>query len=261
MPAATQVFVDDLDELELTEEDTHHLSQVLRLAPGEMVIASDGAGAWRTCRYTGGSAHSGHRRAAGRSRMLEADGPLVREPAATSEVVVGFAPVKGERPEWVVQKLTELGVDRIAVLRSSRSVVRWERGRERAAIERLKRVSRQAAAQSRRARLPRLIGVVSLGQLRESVSPGALALAEPGADPPLAALSAVAVGPEGGWDDAERDGADQLVGLGQGILRAETAAVAAGYLLCALRDRIVLAAGGPGASPDRRDAEIRGGQG
>ena len=42
------------------------------------------------------------------------------------EVTVAFAPVKGDRPEWVVQKLVEIGVDRIVVLRSARSVVVWE---------------------------------------------------------------------------------------------------------------------------------------
>ena len=38
----------------------------------------------------------------------------------------GFAPTKGDRPEWVTQKLTELGVDRIVPIATARSVVRWE---------------------------------------------------------------------------------------------------------------------------------------
>jgi 16S rRNA (uracil1498-N3)-methyltransferase len=149
---------------------------------------------------------------------------------------VGFAPVKGERPEWVVQKLTELGVDRIVVVRSARAVVRWDEGRETRAVDRLRRVACQAAAQSRRAWLPEVVGVVSLVEMRALVAPVALALAEPGADPPTSATTAVAVGPEGGWEESELDRGDPLVGLGPGILRAETAAVAAGVLLCAMRD-------------------------
>lgn len=231
--AASQVFVDDLDALEISEEDEHHLDHVLRLGRGEVVIACDGTGTWRTCRY------------GGRSRSLEPDGPIVHEPPAARKIAVGFVPVKGERPEWVVQKLTELGVDQIALLRSARSVVQWERARETKAMERLRKISRQAAAQSRRAWLPELNGVVSLSELRESLSPEPLALAEPGGGSPAADLAALAVGPEGGWDPSELEGAGRLVGLGQGILRAETAAVAAGFLLCALRDRIVVASRGP----------------
>jgi len=173
--------------------------------------------------------------------MLEADGSVQHEPPPTRQVVVGFAPVKGERPEWVAQKLTELGVDRIALVRSARSVVRWDDDREVRAVERLRRVARQAAAQSRRAWLPELIGVVSLSELRLLVAPRSLALAEPGSAPPSEDTVALAVGPEGGWDQSELEGGDHLVGLGQGILRAETAAVAAGFLLCALRDGVVVA--------------------
>jgi len=274
--AATQVYVEDLEDLELSEEDSHHLSHVLRLGRGEVVVACDGAGGWRICRFighrvqaghsdlSGHSGHSGRSKSSGaavRSRLLEADGPLVLEPPPTTRIVVGFVPVKGERPEWVVQKLTELGVDRIAVMRSTRSVVRWDRGREKGAIERLRRVAREAAAQSRRAWLPELSGVLSLAQLRAAVVPGRLALAEPGAEPPAAALTATAVGPEGGWDDSERDDADLLVGLGRGILRAETAAVAAGVLMCALRDRIVSPDRGAGAAPEDAETPNRGKEG
>ncbi|MGD0255636.1 MAG: RsmE family RNA methyltransferase [Acidimicrobiales bacterium] len=227
MRAAAQVFVRDLATLEVAADEAHHLAQVLRLRRGETLVACDGSGRWCTCRYTA---------SADPSRLLEADGAPCFEPAPETTVVVGFAPVKGERPEWVVQKLTELGVDRIVVVRSARAVVRWDEGRETRAVDRLRRVACQAAAQSRRAWLPEVVGVVSLVEMRALVAPVALALAEPGADPPTSATTAVAVGPEGGWEESELDRGDPLVGLGPGILRAETAAVAAGVLLCAMRD-------------------------
>jgi 16S rRNA (uracil1498-N3)-methyltransferase len=239
--AAAQVFVTDLDALELAADDIHHLSQVLRLRPGETVVACDGAGSWRQCRYTGG---------AQTSRLVEADGPLCYEPAPETAVVVGFTPTKGERPEWVTQKLTELGVDRIAVVRSARAVVRWDAGRSERAIQRLRRVARHAAAQSRRAWLPELNGFLSLAELGGLVAPRALALAEPGADPPTSDTAAVAVGPEGGWDESELASCERLVGLAPGILRAETAAMAAGLLLCSLRDGTVAAARSPGPAEE-----------
>ena len=76
------------------------------------------------------------------------------------------------------------------------------------------------------------------------MAPVPLALAHFGGEPPSVRAPAVAVGPEGGWDPAEGSGRPR-VGLGPTVLRAETAAVAAGLLLCALREGLVE----PGAGP------------
>jgi 16S rRNA (uracil1498-N3)-methyltransferase len=229
------VFVADLDAPALSEEDAHHLGRVLRLRGGEPVVAADGDGAWRLCRYVPGAAAAAGAAAAGRSASLQDAGPLHRHPAPASRVTIGFVPVKGERPEWVVQKLTELGVDHIVVLRSDRAVVRWEGERGQRALDRLRRVAREAAAQSRRPRLPSVEGVCDLGELVARVSPSPVALADPGAAAPQPDLRCLAVGPEGGWSDEERTGRARI-GLGPGVLRAETAALAGATVLCALRD-------------------------
>jgi 16S rRNA (uracil1498-N3)-methyltransferase len=225
------VFVDDLTALQPGDDDARHLGRVLRLRPGEAVIAADGRGRWRPAAYAGAG-------------PLEPTGPVVLDERPHPPVVVGFVPVKGERPEWVVQKLTEVGVDRIVVLRSARSVVRWNDARAAPVVDRLRRVAREAAAQSRRAWLPAVEGVLDLGALAALVAPGPLALAQPGASAPASATTAVAVGPEGGWDPAELAQVPRHVGLGPGILRAETAALGAGILLCALRDGLAGPAGG-----------------
>ncbi|HMQ26751.1 MAG TPA: 16S rRNA (uracil(1498)-N(3))-methyltransferase, partial [Acidimicrobiales bacterium] len=60
-------------------------------------------------------------------------------------------------------------------------------------------------------------------------------LAAAGGRPPAAGDSVVLVGPEGGWSDEERGRGLPEIGLGPTVLRAETAAVAAGVLLTALR--------------------------
>jgi len=65
-------------------------------------------------------------------------------------------------------------------------------------------------------------------------------LAEPGGAPLAATARSVAVGPEGGWSLDERHRAPATVDLGTTILRAETAAIVAGTLLLALRERRVL---------------------
>ncbi len=111
----------------LDETDLHHLVDVLRLRPGESVVACDGRGTWTSCRFRGapGGADDVDRGARSSTRQP------VTEPKASPPITLAFAPVKGDRPEWVVQKLTELGVDRIVPVRTARSVVRWEGGARR----------------------------------------------------------------------------------------------------------------------------------
>jgi 16S rRNA (uracil1498-N3)-methyltransferase len=223
------VFVDDLDRPEPTSEALHHLLRVLRLRPGELVAVSDGLGRWRPCRFTGESPSVG----------FDPDGDVVVCPRPDPPVTVAFVPVKGSRTEWVVQKLTECGVDGIAILRSTRAVVRWDDARAARSLERLDRVAREAAAQSRRPWLPQVTGVYSLEGLSKRLSPVRPAIAHPGGGPLDGGVTAVAIGPEGGWDDDELLSDLRQVGLGAGTLRAETAAVSAGVLLCALRDGLV----------------------
>ena len=126
--AAAQVLVEDPAAPVLGLPDAHHLGRVLRLGAGEAVVATDGRGRWARCRYTAGG-------------TLEPEGPVELEAAASPTLTVAFAPVKAERPDWVVEKLTELGVDRIVVLSTARSVVRWEPARARAVVARIRRVA------------------------------------------------------------------------------------------------------------------------
>jgi len=219
-------------------DDEHHLAQVLRLRAGESVVACDGAGRWRACRFAAST------RGTARSSLLEADGPVMLTARAEPDVTVAFVPVKGDRPEWVVQKLTEVGVDRIIVLASLRAVVRWDGDRAARAVARLRRVAREAAAQSRRPWLPEVTGVADLDALSQRLAPVPLALAHFGGVPPSTRAPALAVGPEGGWDPSEVAGR-RLVDLGPQVLRAETAAVAAGLLLCSLRGGLVEPSRGP----------------
>jgi 16S rRNA (uracil1498-N3)-methyltransferase len=214
-------FVDDLDRPVLTDGDRHHLGRVLRLRDGDPLTVADGAGRWRPCRF---------------GPELEPAGPVVAVPAPVPAVTVGFAPTKGDRPEWAVQKLTELGVDRVVLLVCDRSVVRWDAERAARHLDRLRSVAREAAMQCRRSRLAVLEGPVPVGSVLGE--PGA-ARAEAGGGAPSLERPVVLVGPEGGWSDAERSDGAATVGLGPHVLRTETAAVAAGAVLAALRSGVV----------------------
>ncbi|MDQ1356057.1 MAG: rRNA (uracil1498-N3)-methyltransferase [Acidimicrobiaceae bacterium] len=251
------MFVADLERPELDAADRHHLDRVLRLRPGEEVTASDGVGGWRRCEY------------AGDGRVV-AVGDIEVEARPTPLVTVAFALTKGERPEWTVQKLAEAGVDRIVPMTTGRSVVRWDGEKAARQVVRLRSVARAAAMQSRQVWLPVVDHVVAFAELvpvgsgapsalpspsgltsglaqpaaPASVAPSTsgLALAHMGGGPPSLERPVVLVGPEGGWDESELASGLPLVTLGPTVLRAETAAMAAGVLLCGLRAGVV----GPG---------------
>lgn len=227
--AAAHAFVPDVAVPILDDEDRHHLERVLRVQPGQTVTVSDGAGRWRLCTWRAGSG-------------LETAGDETREADPDPPVTVAFALTKGERPEWVVQKLTEVGVDRIVPFRAARSVVRWDTAKAATQVERWRRVARQAAMQSRRVRLPEVAAVGDFaGVVRALAEHGALAA--PGGAPPTLALPTVLVGPEGGWADEELGCGLPTMGLGPTVLRAETAAIAAGVLLCGLRSGTIRPSG------------------
>ncbi len=172
------------------------------------------------------------------------DGSVQVEPALEPALTVVFAPTKGERPEWVVQKLTELGIDRIVPLRSERSVVRWTGQRGLATVERLRRVAREAAAQCRRVWLPEVAETIGFKDLGTLGAPGEVALAQLSGDRPTVAERVIAVGPEGGWSSDELESGLPTVGFGLSVLRAETAAVTAGALMASLRTGTVAPVGG-----------------
>ena len=211
------VFVTDVERPELDAGDRHHLERVLRVRAGDAITVSDGAGRWRPCRL---------------APEIEPAGAVVVEPRPSPTLAVAIALTKGDRPELAVQKLTEVGVDEIVLFRAGRSVVRWDDGKSVRNLERLRKVAREAGMQSRRAWLPHVDGVAAFADVARR--PGA-ALADRDGDPPSLEHSLVLVGPEGGWTDEERAAPLPRVCLGSGVLRAETAAVAAGVLLVNLR--------------------------
>lgn len=225
--AAAHVFVDDLAAPVLDDVDAHHLERVLRLRVGESVTVSDGAGSWRACAYAGGAS-------------VDPLDEVHFEPAPSPAVTVGFALTKGDKPEFAVQKLTELGVDRVVPLMSARSVVRWAPEKAARNVERWARVAREAAMQCRRVWLPEVAPVLSFGEaVALCGGPEGIGLAEPG-NPPLGLTkTCVFVGPEGGWSPEELAAVPAKFSIGSTILRAETATLAVGVLACALRDEFV----------------------
>lgn len=200
----------------IVDDDTeHHLGRVLRLRDGESVSVTDGAGRWLMTTVV----------RVGSTVRLDAETEVEYEPARSAPITIATAMPKGDRLDWLVQKVTELGVDRIVLLHAERSVVRWKSERGASQLERLQRISDEACRQSRR------VWRVSIDEpvVAVSVLEG-FVVAEPGGRDLAPGDRCVAIGPEGGWTVGELDRAAELVSLGSNILRTETAAVAASAL-------------------------------
>jgi len=199
--SSAHVFINSLASPVLEQDDAHHLLKVLRITEHDVVSVCDGRGSWITAK-------------------LDKHGEL--HPVA-------FAPVKGEKPEVIVQKLTELGIDQIIPLAPTRrSVVKWDDARATKNEERLRKIAREAAMQSRRTWLPSIHSITSLADVL--AMPGC-AIAEPGGVEISRDHHIVVIGPEGGFAPDELTTQVPTVSLGESILRAETAAIVAGALM------------------------------
>ena len=219
-------FVPDLgaSHVELTDEEAHHLTHVLRLGESDLVALFDGKG-----------------HAAG-ATITRIDGAVVKlevgDSLPTNEsqlaLTLAVAVPKGDAMSLIVQKLTELGVATIQPLLSDNSEMSGDAVMKR--IERWQRVTLEAAKQCGRSQLPCIENPRAFEALAH---PDAMVLT-PGA-PPLASSEelstnpVVLVGPEGGWSAPElhlaKDRELTVFGLGPRTMRTETAAIAAATLM------------------------------
>lgn len=218
--SSAHVLVDGTETLAapsllVTDDVEHHLVRVLRLASGESVTASDGLGSWRSYAIR---VHSS-------SVSFEPTSSVHSIERSAPGLTIATAIPKGDRVDWLVQKCTELGADRIMLLHAERSVVRWKAARAVKQVERLQRIADEAFRQSRR------VWRASVDGPHDAldVLPGAV-VAEPGGRSPTSSDSVIAIGPEGGWSPTELDRASERIDLGGHILRTETAAITATIL-------------------------------
>lgn len=210
----------------LSPEDARHAAKVLRLRPGDEIVALDGKG--------------------GRSRArLKEDGSVElletlpsNEPRLRLTVYQGVP--KADKLELLAQKLTELGVTRLVPVEMERSVRHFEK------VERLRKIAREAAKQCRRA-LPMEItepmpwpkAVLDMRARERLVAPW-----EEATDGRLTALPpcndiGLLIGPEGGISAREiAESGAKTVTLGARILRTETAALAATAIIMAIMGEI-----------------------
>ena len=222
--AAAHAFVIDVNAPFLNDDDFHHLAKVLRLRSGESVSVSDGRGSWRICTYE-------------MSAALAIDDSVVHIETNLRSLTVAFSVTKNDKPDLVIQKLTELGIDHIVPIITERSIVRWDSDKGAKNQARWQKIAREAAMQSRSVFLPTIHEVYpSIEKFVDTYGPN-IAVADPEGGALTANITTLVIGPEGGFTHQEMDLMPQRVSLPGGILRAETAAVAAGVMLSHMRSR------------------------
>lgn len=218
------------DEIILSDDESRHLRDVLRLREGERAAVFDGRGNEFLC-----SIERIERKSA-RLRVLE----KITQPSPESDLnlTLAVALLKGEKFDLVVQKATELGVRKIVPIETARADVKLKDEKDcLKKLERWRRIALEAAKQSGRAFVPQIESPLAFDEFVKTSEGGRIFFAERGGENLNQILNAkfenltVVVGAEGGWEDKEIEFARQndfkIVTLGGRILRAETAAIVA----------------------------------
>lgn len=211
-------------------DETRHLARVLRLQPGDTVLASSGDGLDHTVRLE----------TIGETATGTVIGTDTRASESRLAVTLIQGVPKGDRMEAIVRAATELGVARVVPAITARTVVQLDLGRWRERARRWQRVAKEATKQCGRAVVPDIDVPRPLTECLDALgetAPDELALCVwEGASSPLvpvldaaasAARARVLVGPEGGLSADEVDAARArgfvVASLGPRILRTETA--------------------------------------
>ncbi len=228
------------NHLTLAADQVHYLGRVLRLPAGaEIDVVPRGGG-----RVFRAILEAGKRGLTGAALFGSRSIP----PPATPLVEIGLSALKAERIAWAIQKLTELGVDRIHLLRAERSV-RIPQG---TSASRLTAIAEAACQQSGRHRVPDIEPPITPSELTADLKGRSVQtfLLEPDANLPRLSRwelgsrdpRACLIGPEGGFTpdevNAAREAGVELAGLDGNILRAETAAIVSATILLSKARRL-----------------------
>lgn len=206
-------------ETELTGPEARHLAAVCRARPGD-----------RVCLFCGdGREYPAEVVAVGKKTVTLRVGEPETPPRERTFPLLVAAPLpKGDRADFLIEKLTELGVTTFVPLRTARSVVHPRDAK----LDRLQRQVIEASKQCGRNVLMKIEPLADWDSwCRRPDLPELRILAQPGAagglgEPPRTAV-VIAVGPEGGFTPDEASAAGwRAVSLGPRILRIETAAIA-----------------------------------
>ena len=144
-------------EFYLSPDDSRHVVRVLRHVTGDVLTVSDGTGTAYTCLIAD---------TAGERVLMR---PLHKidpeDETERYELILAAALLKNDRFDWLVQKATELGVDRIVPIQMKHCVVKLDEKRRKERCARWQKIALEAAKQCGRARVPYVDEVRTLKDL------------------------------------------------------------------------------------------------
>jgi 16S rRNA (uracil1498-N3)-methyltransferase len=210
------------------EDELHHLVRVRRARRGDRFLGLDGNGKVYLCRLE-------RAREGWYGSVLE---ELEKQGTSALQVTLAQALIKKSKFEWVLQKATEIGVSEIVPLITVRTQLRLNPEREETRMKRWRKILLEAVKQCGRPHVPKLAHPIALEGFLDGASAelklvldekGEFSLKELLRENQQVTSCLVIVGPEGGWDETDRELFRQKkvpsVSLGARILRAETAPV------------------------------------
>jgi 16S rRNA (uracil1498-N3)-methyltransferase len=209
--ALGQFRVSDPSQPVLSKDDEHHLRNVLRARTGEEVVVTDGSGSWSIAQVE--------------DHSIKRVTPVGIDPS-TLPTTIYLSPLKGDRSEWAVAKVTELGVSRIVPLVSEHLAVRFKGASRDKILLRWRRIAAEANGQCRRT-----YDVVIDEPVNIRDVPGDVCVTDFEGESDWTGVRSVAIGPEGGWGPQEWGEGRRRLALGPTVLRGETAGVVAASLL------------------------------
>ena len=219
----------------LTNDDNHHLLNVLRAKVGEQIeVVSEGK------LYLGEI-----------SKISPLIIDVIKEIEDNSElnakVTLYYCLSKGDKNDFVVQKATELGASKIVLVSSKRCVVKYDNKDVDKKLVRFTKIAKEAAEQCHRLIVPEIVGPININDLNKIAKEEALLVAYEEESQQMPSLSisgkensiGIFIGPEGGIEEKEVKLLNEFgfknVSLGNRILRTETAAV---YALSVIANKL-----------------------
>ena len=220
----------------LPKEDEHHILHVMRMKNNDEIEVVDNEKVY-LCRID-------------KTNPLEVSviHEISNDVEIKEDITLLFALTKGDKTDLVLQKATELGVKKVALITSERTVVSYDNKDIDKKIARFSKIMKEASEQSHRVVVPELLGIFNLKNLPKEVFSDINYVAyEKDASKTNEIFEgltkgksiSILVGPEGGFSEQEINNLTNQgfirTSLGKRILRAETAAIYAlsvlGYLL------------------------------
>ena len=212
----------------ITGEEAQHISRVLRMKKGDRVTLCDGEGFFYEAVLTD---------FADKSVTAEILSKREAETEPQVKVTVFQGIPKNPKLETIVQKLTEIGAVRLVPMDTKRAVAKLDKENK---VERLRKIAREAAKQSKRGIVPEVLSPMSFKDAVKMAAEADIALIPYEEEREISlkrALSgktpktvSVMIGPEGGFDSEEitlaKENGITSVTLGKRILRTETAPLA-----------------------------------